>query len=396
MTSDFDNTDRLAIEINECKHMGIEVLPPDINESFLEFAIVPDKNQIRFGMNAIKNVGTGAVEEILRARETERGFKSSEDFFSKVNTRIVNRKAVESLIKAGAFDRFAERSTLLASLDVVLAYASRLQKAKVEGQTDLFGEAVPGQVLQAKLTLAPGGEINPAEMLRWERELLGIYLSNHPLDQFELILSEQTIPLSQLTAEHEGKSVTVGGAVNDVREIVTKNGKKMAFVKVADKFGEIELVLFPGSYQPDIWYRDGIVVAKGKLSSRDRNGASSTELKVLVDEARALTHDEAVGYQPTGKTLTMPKGPGAKATPPATITAVPERVYLRLNSGEDQELLLSLKRTIDGYHGDTEVVLVLGEEVNKQIIKLPMRISKEPIVITELKTLLGEPNVKLH
>ncbi len=399
MTSDFDNTDRLAIEINECKHMGIEVLPPDVNESFVEFAVVPDTNQIRFGLNAIKNVGTAAVEEILRAREAAGGFKNLEDFFAQVNSRIVNRKTIESLIKAGAFDRFAPRNTLLANLDVLLAYASRLQKAKIEGQTDLFGAAAPAASLQATLKLEQAAELNPAELLRWERELLGIYLSNHPLDAFEVMLAEQTMPLNQLSVAHEGKRVTVGGAVTDAREIMTKNGKKMAFVKLADKFGEIELVLFPSSYQqPDMWLRDSIIIAQGKLSARDRNGSTVGEVKVLVDEARQLSHEEAAGYAVTGKKVAPPKGSGTPATTngPESVSTVPQRVYLRLTSGEDQALLLSLKRTIDGSRGDTEVVLVLGEEVNKQIIKLPMRISKEPTVLSELKTLLGEPNVKLH
>ncbi len=397
MTSDFDSTDRLAIEINECKHMGIEVLPPDVNESFVEFAVVPGKKQIRFGMNAIKNVGTGAVEEILRAREQDNGFTGLEDFFGKVNVRIVNRKALESLIKSGAFDRFSPRAILIQNIDVLLAFANRLQKAKIEGQTDLFGEDSP-KILHAKLTLGEAADLNPAEQLRWERELLGIYLSNHPLDKFELILSEKTLPLNQLSAEHEGKRATVGGAVTDIREIVTKNGQKMAFVKIEDKFGEIELVLFPSVYVPEIWQRDAIIIAKGKVSTRDRNGSESSEVKVMVNEARQLEYSEADNYKSTGKKVNPPKGPGAKTasnSAPAAST-LPQRIYLRLPSGEDQELLLSLKRTIDGYQGDTEVVLVLGADTSKQIIKLPMRMSKESTVLRELETLLGAPNVKLH
>src|SRR5690606_2332445 len=140
MTSDYDDTDRLSIEINECQHMGIEVLPPDVNESFLEFAVVPGKQQIRYGLNAVKNVGKGAVEEILRAREGG-AFATLEDFFTKVNSRIVNRKTIESLIKAGAFDSFGERSTLLVNIDVLLAFASKVQKQIASGQTDLFGNS---------------------------------------------------------------------------------------------------------------------------------------------------------------------------------------------------------------------------------------------------------------
>src|SRR5690606_13083625 len=141
MTSDFDNIDRLAIEINECNHMGLKVLAPDVNESFIEFAVVPNQNQIRFGMSAIKNVGTAAVEEILRARQ-EKTFASIEDFFERVNVRIVNRKALDSLIKTGAFDRFGDRQMLLDNLELLLAYAGKIQKDKDSGQIDLFGNEV--------------------------------------------------------------------------------------------------------------------------------------------------------------------------------------------------------------------------------------------------------------
>src|SRR6185369_5957849 len=145
MTSDYDDTDRLAIEISECQHMGIQVLPPDVNESFHEFAVVlgDDKDNrkapIRFGLDAIKNVGAGAVEEILRARGSDVNFENLEDFLSKTSVRVVNRKAMESLVKAGALDRFADRSTLLHNLDVMMAFANRLQKDALSGQVDLFG-----------------------------------------------------------------------------------------------------------------------------------------------------------------------------------------------------------------------------------------------------------------
>jgi DNA polymerase-3 subunit alpha len=127
MTSDYDDTDRLAIEIAECKKMRMDVMNPDVNESFGEFAVVKDTNQIRFGMNAIKNVGSGAVDEIIRVREENGKFDSLEDFISSVNTRVCNRKALESLIKAGGFDRFGDRSTLLHNLEMIVAYGQRLQ-----------------------------------------------------------------------------------------------------------------------------------------------------------------------------------------------------------------------------------------------------------------------------
>lgn len=417
MTSDFDDTDRLAIEIAECQHMGIDVLPPDVNESYHEFAIVPDgdnrKPQIRFGMNAIKNVGTGAVEEILRARKLDGGFKDLEDFFAKVNVRIANRKALESLAKAGAFDRYVDRSQLLHNMDMVIAYANRLQKEALSGQTDLFGNLIDDQaVAKPQLTLEKAAILfTPREQLLWERELLGLYLSQHPLSMYETFLEEQTMPMNALKPEHEGRAVVVGGAINDVREITTKNGAKMAFVKLEDKFAELELILFPNSYQQTIglWQRDQVVLVRGKISAKDREGNLGEEVKIMVDDGREITSEQATAYQPTGKKM---RPPGSKKSAAAAVTAtkpksfagkdgkqtkeIVERVYIRLHDSKNQELLLSLKQSIDEAKGNTEVVLVLGPSDSKQIIKLPVGISRDPNVLTKLQGLVGADNVKIH
>lgn len=400
MTSDYDDTDRLAIEIAECKHIGVDVLPPDVNESFVEFAVVPKTNQIRFGMAAIKNVGTGAVEEILRARR-EGHFESLDDFFERVNTRVVNRKALESLIRAGAFDRFGERSYLLHNLEVMLAYASRLQKERASGQVDLFGALLeetasvkPKLVLEAAVTQFP-----TRDQLAWERELLGIYLSQHPLSAYEVLLSEQTIPLNTFKPEHDGKVVTVGGAVLDMREIMTKKGQKMAFVKIADQFSELELILFPSIYQQTIgiWERDRIVMVKGKINAKDRDGNITSDLKILVEDAREVTPEQAAAYESTGKKRKTPK-PTKKAVQIAKLAATPQtaaRLYVRMEESDDTDKLMTLKSTIDGKVGETEVVLVVGPETSKQIIRLPIRVHAEG-VLEELSQLVGSENVKLH
>lgn len=402
MTSDYDDTDRLAIEIAECKHMGIDVLPPDVNESFVEFAVVPKTHQIRFGMSAIKNVGTGAVEEILRARQ-DGEFPTLEDFFERVNTRIVNRKALESLIKAGAFDRYGERSFLLHNLDLMLAYASRLQKQAASGQTDLFGNVLEEtEKTKIQLKLDPPTQVFPLrDQLTWERELLGLYLSQHPLEAFETILAEQTVPMSTLKPEHDGRPVTIGGAVMDAREIVTKNGQKMAFVKIADQFSEIELILFPSMYQQTvgIWERDRIILAKGKISSKDRSGNLTDEVKILVDDAREITPEQAAAYQETGKKRKAPKPAKKVAAQVAhkaqTAQAAP-RVYIRFLDSTDQVKLLSLKQILDANNGGTEVVLVIGEEAHKQIVRLPMKIDSGEECLEKLRTVAGKENVRLQ
>ncbi len=399
MTSDYDDTDRLAIEITECKKMGIDVLPPDVNESFVEFAVVPKTGQIRFGMKAVKNVGTAAVEEILRAREEVSRFESLEQFLGTVNTRIVNRKTIESLMKAGAFDQFNERATLLHNLDLIIAYAARLQKQSQSGQVDLFGEALDEVSVKPTLTLEqPVGPVDSREQLLWERELLGLYLSRHPLEIFEDYLAEQTIPLNTLTPEHDSRAVVIGGSVADVREIMTKNGQKMAFVRIEDRFGEVEAILFPNSYQQTVgtWERDKVVLVRGKVSSKDRDGNPGSEIKILVDDAREITVEQAEQYQTTGKKRKVPKVvKQAKVNAAATVTANP-KLYIKLQSGGDTQSLVSLKSAIDEFRGETDVVLVLGEADSRQIIKLPGGIDAKAEVINRLNALVGADNIKLQ
>lgn len=400
MTSDYDNIDRLAIEISECKHMGIEVLPPDVNESFVEFAVVPglpsNAGQIRFGMNAIKNVGTGAVEEILRAREENGKFDSLEIFLSQVNTRVVNRKAMESLIKTGAFDRYGSRHQLLENLDLIMAYAQRLQKQKVDGQTDLFGEETETTMTQPVLKLAPEAPgHNERELVLWERELLGIYLSHHPLEPFMVMLSDQAVPLAELAKSGEGKTVQTGGLVADVRQIVTKNGKKMAFVKLADNETEIELVLFPSSFEQTehLWEKDKVILVKGRVSMKGRDGLPSDEAKLHVNEGREISLAEAKNYRPKVK---RGKKASTAAAPPPTITQADPRVYIRLQSSEDQQLLVAIKQLIDSTPGSTEVVLVVGNGEKRQAIKLPVKVQSDSDVLPKLSELVGAENVKLH
>jgi DNA polymerase-3 subunit alpha len=417
MTSDYDDTDRLSIEITECQKMGIDVLPPDVNESYHEFAVVRDKQNsknvkapIRFGMDAIKNVGTGAVEEILRARAEGDGFESLEDFLGKCSTRNVNRKALESLVKAGAFDRFDDRSVLMHNMDLMLAYGSRLQKEALSGQTDLFGNLLDEAVTKPKLNLEKAATIyNQREQLLWERELLGLYLSQHPLAMFKDYLEEQTMPLGSLKPEHDGKAAVVGGAIVDIREITTKNNQKMAFVKLEDQFGELELILFPGAYQQTagLWERDRIILCRGKISAKDREGNIGEELKIMVDDAREITAEQAQAYQLTGKRIKLPGEKRSAAAAAGTrgkpsLTAAPagakaaKRLYVRLNDSSNQSMLVSLKQVIDANQGSTEVVLVLGPTDSKQVIKLPLKISTDEPALAKLRDIVGHGNVKIQ
>lgn len=388
MSSDYDNTDRLALEINECKNMGIKVLPPDVNESFHEFAVVPGESQIRFGMDAIKNVGHGPVDEILRAREAAGGsFSSLEEFCTQVSVSIANRKTMESLIKSGALDRFGDRAQLLGSLDTIMAFAQRAQKQAASGQVDLFGNAVSGEapmVYQLELS-SSYPQYMPAEQLAWERELLGLYLSAHPLEEHTEKLSTHTKPIVELKESMMGQQVTVGGSVTEFREITTKKGQKMAFAKLADMSSEIEIVVFPGVYESSVsqWQRDNVIIIVGKIGSGRDNGPGG-DLKVLADQ---VYHIDSY----SGAVSPVPR-PVENVPYVAPKPGIP-KLYIRVEDSSNQSLLLELKSKLDAYTGNTEVVLVTGEDNSKQVIKLPQSIEVNETSLRDLAGVFGATNV---
>ena len=378
LTSDFDNNDRLAIEITECAKMGIEVLAPHINQSFHEFAIIPGESKIRFGLDAIKNVGHGAVDEILRARQAAGGkFKDLGDYCKFVNCRVVNRKALESLIKSGAFDEFGERGLLSNNVDNILAAAQRYQKDVTAGQVDLFGEG-SADGSSPRISLEPGDSVSLPHQLNWERELLGVYLSSHPLETYKKYLEYKATPITALGRNLDGRTLSVGGSINQIREITTKSGSKMAFVKIADLSGEVELIIFPKTYatSADIWSQDNVIIAKGKVDF-----SRNEELKILVEEVALISQEEANKFDET------------KAKKPDELQALKQRLYIRMEDSQNQPQLLTLKEKLDGYAGETEVVLVTGAKSAKQIIKLPQTININEESLRELASIFGSTNV---
>ena len=432
MTSDHDDTDRLAIEITECKHMGISVLSPDVNESFVEFAVVPNENKIRFGMSAVKGVGVGAVEEVLRARE-DGPFTSVEDFARRVSTSKFNRKAWESLIKSGAFDDMGDRSDLLFNLDSITSFASKLQKEAASGQTNLFGMLGGDDVASVQSTLhlqkAPVKH-DDKERLMWERELLGLYISAHPLDRYETYLSEQTQPLTQLVPEYDSRMMTVGGIISTVRTIVTKSGSKMAFVGIEDKFGEGEIIVFPNLYEKvgAKLVQDAVIRVSGKNSARDRDGNLGNESKLIADDIIVITDNDINGYESTGRKMDAPKissavkkerreayrnqknGASPKsvvkndATKPqpkthsAPVNVAPEipasKLFVYIKDPNDHSRLVKMKSVCGENAGTTDVVLVLGEK-EKSAMRLPFKVDANDNLLSQLKNTLGEECVVL-
>jgi len=415
MTSDHDDIERLAIEINECKHMGIKVLSPDINESFVEFAVVPDKKEIRFGMTAVKGVGANAVEEVLLARKNG-SFKSIEDFAKRVSSTKFNKRAWDSLIKSGGFDNLGDRSDLLFNLETIQAFASKSQKEALSGQTDLFGGLSGVDSIQPTVTLQSAPvKYTDRERLAWERELMGLYVSAHPLDNYDTYFEEQTVSLTQMTPAADGKKATIGGLISTVRTIVTKTGSKMAFVGIEDKTGEGEIIVFPNLYEQigAKLIQDAVIRATGKISARDRDGNVGSEAKMIADEIQFVTDQELNGYESIGNKMKGPKisnkvsatrVSGVSNKKPAVVvekvTFAPKEMegikkfYVHIKNPDDRDALFLLKQTCGNYPGIFDIILVLGSD-KKSAIKLPFKVDASNDLTNALIEILGKESVVL-
>jgi DNA polymerase-3 subunit alpha len=435
MTSDMRWTDRLAIEIAECKKMGIKVLGPDINESYADFATVGKDNTVRFGLAAIKNMGRALVEdEVIAARDAGGKFVSVCDFAKRINSTKFNKKSWESAIKTGAFDSFASRSDMLFNLEKIQAYGAKMQKEAASGQTDLFG-TLTGDAATSLQT--PEIEIIPSptqysskEQLLWERELMGIYVSAHPLDKYDKYFDEQTHPFSYISKEYDDHLVTIGGIITTVRTITTKTGGKMAFVKIEGKNSEAEALVFPSTYESvgGKLLQDNVVKISGRVNSKDRNGVQTSDVKLLAEDVTLISDDMLEGYTPTGASLPSPtpapqssRGRGRgnnsrsnfspdrsyaapasrQSTPedtPTRLTTPPEtdnrKLYCLVKNPDDVELLTELKRRCSLHPGLTEIILVIGE-TDKKALRLSFRIDPSPEALTALTAILGEDCVKL-
>lgn len=279
LTSEMGNTDKVVRYIEECKRMGITVQPPSVNESFSEFACV--SGAIRFGLAALKNVGATAIDSVIEARKAGI-FTSFLDFVKRVDLRVCNRKVLESLIKCGAFDCFGgHRSQLMAVLDETLEMATGFHKDQSRGQLSFFGGTSGGSFVEAGASLPDIPEWPESQLLTYERELMGFYVTAHPLSRHGKILRNYATASTDTLGEFRDQAeVTLGGIVDQMREITTKKGDKMAFVTLQDLSGSCEVIVFPSIYQnvANLVRPDTLIFVKGKVNARDDTP------KVLADE----------------------------------------------------------------------------------------------------------------
>lgn len=281
LSTEMGTPDRIAIAIAECRRMGIEVLPPDINASDLGFAV--DGNTIRFGLGAVKNVGEGAVEAIIEARG-DTPFRSLEDLCQRVDLQRLNKRVLESLVKCGACDAFGTRQAQIDQLDAVLATAQREQKDRNSGQISLFGEVLA--VATSGAGRIEGPEAPRRELLGWEKELLGIYLSEHPLQELTAKLGDVVTAYLAELREAGDEMVIVGCVVTSARKHVTKKNELMLFAQIEDLTGTSELTVFPRTYREtaEVWSADEILLVLAKVEQRDDAPQLLCEYAVRFDD----------------------------------------------------------------------------------------------------------------
>ena len=289
LSSEMVNTDRISILINACRDMGIEVLPPDVNESIAEFSV--KNNTIRFGLGAVKNVGLSAIESIILARETHGKFKTIFDLCEFVDLRLVNKKVFESLVMSGACDSLhGHRAQLFAVIEKALNYGSKKQMQASSDQVDIFGIMAPSErPLDSGVFVLPDiPRWSHAEELAKEKELLGFYASGHPLDKYRFeIETFGTYRIGSETPVKEGAELRVGGMIADIRQIIDKKGKPMAFVKLEGFGGTMEAVVFSSVMDgcADKLRKENVVMITGKASHRNDSLNIITDGVMTMEDA---------------------------------------------------------------------------------------------------------------
>jgi len=369
ISSVMNTKDRVPIYVNACDEMGIDVLPPDVNESATDFAVVEGK--IRFGLNAVKNVGDNAARAIITARKESGPFETIWDFTERVDPQVVNKRALESLVKCGALDSTgASRMGMLGVLEQALAYGQKLAADRLAGQGSIFDLGFGGAEPEAEVARKhhppiAASEFEKTELLRLEKETLGLYVSEHPLSAVRDQLRRKTdATLGELERRRDGEVVTVGGIVSAIKHLTTKKGEPMVFLQLEDPTGSAEVVVFSAIYSTvrELCVADRILVVKGRV---DHKQAGETKLIALE-----LTPFEAVAER--------------------------RDVRFKLDARQAEAgVIAELARLVKEYPGESPVYVALETSMGARTLALGpgYRVQPDSDFIAEAKALLGEASV---
>lgn len=392
LTSVLDSSDKISEYIQAAREMGISVLPPDVNESFDGFSV--SGRDIRFGLAAVKGVGRSFMKQLVAERETGGLFSSFQEFCERMYDRELNRRALESLIKAGAFDSMGyRRSQLIQIVGAVVDAIAQSRKKNIEGQMDLFGMG-NDEVQDTQIALPDIQEVSKRELLAMEKETTGLYLSGHPMDEYrDLARQAQAASVRQIIDDLSGESaqpqykdgmtVHLACVITAVRLKSTKNGSMMAYVTVEDESAAIELVVFPRSLQQCGAYltEDSAVLLTGKIDAREDEAP-----KILLNEAQPLT-EAAVSSMQSREHPQQSVYTDAQAA-----RLAPQKLYLRIASMQSDEWP-QIKEILVTQPGDTPVYLYPTDTKKKTLAARRYWCHPDVPLLEKLRFLLGEEDV---
>lgn len=374
MTAESGDMPTVAQAVAECKRLNITVLPPDVNESLATFTVVSE-NYIRFGLTAIKNLGAQVIESIIAERKSAGPFTSLANFIERTARREFTKKSLESLIKCGALDSFQlERGQLLAAMDILLNHAKNSQKAKNAQQSSLFGERVVGSSLT--MTLPNTEPATQREKLSWERELLGLYVTEHPFNEYAQKLNDFITPLNTLESLPGEPTINVAGLITLTKVVTTKKGEQMMFASIEDLHGHTELIAFPDTYRTEAnkLTADSIVAVRGRINLRNN------ERKIVIQKVLSLPEPEEANTQ-INKWLTGYSQP--------TFTEA-DKLVISLPSNVAAETVEELKKIFEKFRGDKSVVFELMQNGQTKMISTQYRVSVNKEFINSCHSLLGQ------
>ena len=375
LNSFLGNLDKIPIYIDECKRINIEILKPDINKSYTKFTV--DNGKIRFGLGSIKNVGVGAVDAIVKQRNTNGEYKSFVDFCEKIQGESVNKKCIECLIKAGAFDSLGQtRATLLASFEGILDSINDTNRKNIKGQVTMFDLGPAEEISEHKYKMYEKAEFDKKDILSMEKEMLGLYISGHPLDSIrEKISKVSTVNTMEILQSKEdentrikdGLNVKYVGIITTIKKLFTKRNTEMAFATVEDLYGPCEVVIFDSVYKDarNILIEDNIIEIEGKISIRNDEYVS-----IVVNKVKEFSEEDVV----------VPKENKRKVLN-VEITSL------------SQEKKYQLKGFIKFFNGDKNNIELQVRDNGKDLPCGNIYMTDE--ILTQLKELVGEENINI-
>ncbi|MDR3559167.1 MAG: hypothetical protein P4L58_02060, partial [Candidatus Pacebacteria bacterium] len=350
-------------------------------------------------LNAVKNVGHTVAHEIVEERKRGGKFQTLTGFIERVRHKDLNKKSLEALAKVGAFDAFAERNALLASIDNILSHSKNFEKLQNSSQISLFGE---NDMKLPEITLSASIEASSKERLAWEKELLGLYISDHPANAYRDYFEQMALPIKNITPDMNGQTVTIGGVITKIKKIYLKSQKTMLFAAIEDPSGAMEILVFPKLLEMSgsIWEEEKVIIATGRLSDKDG------EMKLLADSAKLVTDEELANfkriletqkkngtYKQPAPDIPPPQGEDVRYSGQERAAENPStKLLITFPHGASKEILQSLSQFFDACQpGDLKIYLALGGKK----IETPYRVSRADGLGEKIKAIAPNSQIRI-